>query len=146
MKFIHYENGHSWMNFIHERWHKLHELLYENVAWGLTINTNSTNYLVDILSSQGLFLLVDNVGQLKTPIGHHHFVTTTILKFSWGKTSPNLQPEKHDFNLYKGLRKKNGSNSSKFEKKNSKSQRIFMMTGVACSSNGPLSPGASPYT
>jgi hypothetical protein len=54
-----------------------------------TINTNSTN-LVDISSSQGLFLLADNVGQFKTPIGLHHFVTTTILKFSWGKTSPNF--------------------------------------------------------
>jgi hypothetical protein len=37
------------------------------------------------------------------------------------------------------LMEKNGLNSSNFEKKKkSKFRRIFMMTGVACSSNGPL--------
>jgi len=70
---------------------------------GVTIDTNSTNYLVDILSSQGLFFLVDSVGQLKTPIGHHHFVTTTIPKVSWGQNFAKSRPEKYDFNLYKGF-------------------------------------------
>lgn len=71
-------------------WTTTKRKLRKNIG-GVNINTNSTNYLVHILSSQGLFLLVDNAGQLKTPIGHHHFVvTTTILKLSWGKTSPNF--------------------------------------------------------